>query len=62
MAGKIRYRLKIDAPIPGWIKMLAPNCLTFITWDIPKTVLDNIGIANAVLAPFGVSIDVSISV
>ena len=62
MAGKLRYRLKIDAPIPGWIKTFAPNVLVFICYDVPKSVLDNIPVANGVLAPFGVSITITLSV
>jgi len=61
MAKKIRYRLKITAPIPGWIKTFAPNALTFVAWDLPQSVLDNIQVANAVLAPFNVSITIEVS-
>ena len=56
--GKVRFYLKVSAPIPSWVKMLAPNCLTFVAYDISQTIIDNVGMANAVLAPFAVSVKI----
>jgi hypothetical protein len=64
MPGKIRYRLKVTVANPsGWLKFaigIAPNALTFVAYDVSQTVLVNIGVANAVLAPFGISIDIEL--
>jgi hypothetical protein len=55
---KTRYRLKVDAPLPSWVKMLAPNCLTFVAYNLSATVLSNVGTVNAVLAPFNISVTI----
>ena len=62
MADKIRYRLKVSVANPsGWLKFvlgIAPNALVFVGYNVSDTVINNIGVANAVLAPFGIGIDI----
>ena len=57
---KIRYRLKINVSTgyAAWLLKFVPNALTFVAYDISATVLSNVGVANAVLAPFGVAIEI----
>lgn len=62
MSEKIRYRLKISVPATGILKTILgifPNALVFVAYDLSQSVLSNVALANGVLDPFGVSIDIS---